>query len=284
MRYCGRQFTDFELSTIRGFISGDPELSRYRLSKAVCESLNWRKPGGGLKDMSCRVALLKMEADGLIKLPLPKISKISSKECPEVELLTAPPESPPSVEFDRLSVQIVHRRLYRETRIWNAYIRRYHYLGHNLIPGAQLRYLIRSGDDVVALASFGASAWKTRPRDDFIGWTSDQREKNLHLIVNNSRFLILPWIRCNNLASKVLSTISRRLPEDWHERYDYSPVLLETFVDKRFRGTCYRAANWQHLGETQGRGKLDSHYMYPTTTKGIWVYPLKQNFRRYLCG
>ncbi|MGH8208736.1 MAG: Druantia anti-phage system protein DruA, partial [Steroidobacteraceae bacterium] len=169
--------------------------------------------------------------------------------------------------------------------LWNAYIERHHYLGHQLLPGAQLRYFVRAAGEIVALLGFGASAWKTKPRDDSIGWTSEQRQRNLHLVVNNARFLILPWIRCRNLASRVLALISRRLAQDWHTRYAYRPVLLETFVEKpRFAATCYKAANWQYLGDTQGRGKLDTLHQHSQPIKSIWVYPLVPDFRRQLCN
>lgn len=136
----------------------------------------------------------------------------------------------------------------------------------------------------MALLSFGASAWKTQPRDEFIGWTSETRCRNLHLIVNNARFLILPWIQCRNLASRVLALIAQRLPEDWQARYAYRPVMLETFVEKpRFAGTCYKAANWRYLGDTQGRGKLDTLHRKSQPIKSIWIYPLAKDFRRQLC-
>ncbi|EQD30284.1 hypothetical protein B1B_18479, partial [mine drainage metagenome] len=148
-----------------------------------------------------------------------------------------------------------------------------------------LRYFVRCADQIVALLSFGASAWKTKPRDEFIGWTSEQRQRNLHLVVNNARFLIVPWIHRKNLASRVLALISRRLPEDWQRRYAYRPVLLETFVEKqRFKGTCYKAANWQYLGDTQGRGKLDTFNLCSKPIKSIWIYPLTGEFRQHLCN
>jgi hypothetical protein len=143
---------------------------------------------------------------------------------------------------------------------------------------------VRAAGHIVAALGFGASAWKIKPRDQLIGWTRDQRQRNLHLIVNNARFLILPWIHCKNLASRILALVSRRLPDDWHARYAYRPVLLETFVEKpRFIGTCYKAANWQHLGDTQGRGKLDVLHRNAQPIKSIWIYPLTRHFQRQLC-
>ena len=130
---------------------------------------------------------------------------------------------------------------------------------------------------------FGAPAWKTAPRDRFIGWRPSERERNLQLIVNNARFLILPWVESQNLASKLLALAARQLPQDWHDRYAYRPVPLETFVDtQRFTGACYKAANWIHVGQTQGRGKLDWHHQADLPTKSIWLYPLSKLFRRSL--
>jgi hypothetical protein len=284
MRYCGRTFTTAEIELICALIGQSPPPTRARLSREVCERLTWRRPDGRLKDMSCRVALLRMQADGLITLPPPKNAKpVPYRAYPQIEQAVQEPASVPQVDLASLTIDLVGHK--RESLLWNAYVQHHHYLGHQLIPGAQLRYFVRAAGEVVALLSFGASAWKTQPRDEFIGWTREQRERRLHLIVNNARFLILPWIRCRNLASRVLALISRRLPEDWQARYAYRPVLLETFVEKpRFAGTCYKAANWHYLGDTQGRGKLDRLHRNAEPVKSVWVYPLVGNFRRHLCN
>jgi hypothetical protein len=186
------------------------------------------------------------------------------------------------LDLARLSVEPIGSQ--RESLLWNAYIERHHYLGHELIPGAQLRYFVRCAGEILALLSFGASAWKVKPRDEFIGWSAQQRRGKLHLILNNARFLILPWIRHGNLASRILALTSRRVSRDWLARYGYQPVLLETFVEKpRFTGICYKASNWLYLGDTQGRGKLDTLHRRNQPIKGIWVYPLARDFRRHLC-
>lgn len=283
MQYCGWHFTLAEVELIRELLS-IPQMTRFRLSREVCERLNWRRANGQLKDMSCRVALLRMQADGLIQLPPPRNPKpVSYRHDPEIERAVREPSQLPTVDLDRLSVELVVHK--RDSLLWNAYVQHHHYLGHQLLPGAQLRYFVRCAGHVIAALGFGASAWKVKPRDELIGWTSEQRRRNLHLIVNNARFLILPWIRARNLASRVLALISRRLAEDWQVRYGYQPVLLETFVEKpRFAGTCYKAANWQYLGDTQGRGKLDTFHRHSEPVKGIWVYPLAHDFRRELCS
>ena len=284
MKYCARQFEQSEIEIIRTMIAADPCLSRYRLSTMVCEQLNWRRPDGGLKDMSCRVAMLRMHADGLFSLPPAKCAKPAAYvENPDIENAVAPPLIVPGVDLNRVTVDLVVEK--RDSLLWNAYVRRHHYLGHKLIAGAQLRYFVRTEGEPVALLSFGASAWKIRPRDEYIGWNPEQRQKNLHLVVNNSRFLILPWIRRQNLASKILAMVSRRISNDWQQRYAYRPVLLETFIeDGRFRGTCYQAANWRCLGKTQGRGKLDRYTRRAVPVKSIWLYPLVGDFRRHLCS
>src|SRR5271169_1879410 len=283
MQYCARHFETHEIELIRELLTL-PQISRFRLSREVCERLNWRRANGQLKDMSCRVALLRMQADGLITLPPPRNAKPASyRQYPDIEHAVLEPRSIPTIDLARLRVDLVGDK--RDSLLWNAYIQRYHYLGHQLMPGAQLRYFVRAAGQVIALLSFGASAWKTKPRDEFIGWTHDERARNLHLIVNNARFLILPWIRCRNLASRTLALISKRLAHDWQTRYAYRPVLLETFVEKpRFTGTCYKAANWQYLGDTQGRGKLDRLHRKAEPVKSIWVYPLVSDFRRHLCN
>ena len=283
MRYCGRVFSAADIEVIRELLALCPPLSRYRLSRAVCERLNWRRPDGALKDMSCRVALLRMQADALITLPPPRrLKPVAYQTHTDIEHAVREPVIVPSIDLAHLSVDLVTDK--RDSLLWNAYIEWHHYLGHQLMPGAQLRYFVRAAGQVIALMSFGASAWKTKPRDVAIGWNPDQRQRNLHLIVNNARFLILPWIRCQNLASRVLAIVSRRLADDWQARYSYRPVLLETFVEKpRFTGTCYKAANWQYLGDTQGRGKLDTLHRNAQPVKSIWIYPLARNFQQHLC-
>lgn len=283
MQYCARHFEAGEIELIRELLALSPPFSRYRLSREVCERLNWRRPDGKLKDMSCRVALLRMQADGLITLPPPKKLKPASYVVhPEIERTVLAPSCFPSVDLSQLNIDPVGNK--RDSLLWNAYIEHHHYLGHQLLPGAQLRYFVRAAGEVVAALGFGASAWKVKSRDERIGWTSEQRRRNLHLVVNNARFLILPWIQCRNLASRVLALVSRRLANDWHARYAYRPVLLETFVEKpRFTGTCYRAANWQYLGDTQGRGKLDTFHRHSEPIKSVWIYPLVRDYRSHFC-
>lgn len=286
MRYCGREFAPVEIETVRELIVENPEANRARLSRLVCERLGWLRPDGRLKEMSCRVAMLRMQDDALIELPAPLKRNGNGKpyrrRTPEAEPELFPIIAPAGA-FPDLQMQPVASRSH--SHLWNEYIDRYHYLGYQPLPGAQLRYFACAGGSVLALLGFGAAAWKTAPRDRFIGWNTEQRERHLHLVVNNARFLILPWIRSRNLASRLLAMATRRLPDDWHERYGYRPVLAETFVETpRFHGTCYKAANWIPLGETQGRGKLDVDHSAPLPKKSVWVLPLTHDFRRTLHG
>jgi hypothetical protein len=277
-RYCGRNFSEEELVLIRTLITEDPKRTRADLSRLACQALHWLKPDGGLKQMSCRVAMLRMQEDGLIQLPPPRCPRPQANIRIGAETAPSDPIDLPVHALPDLQLRLVGTPT--DSRLWNQYIHRYHYLGFKTLPGAQLRYWVTAGDRLVALLGFGAAAWQCAPRDQFIGWTHQQRQKNLHLVVNNARFLILPWIRSDNLASKVLGLASRQLPEDWQHRYGFRPLLLETFVEKdRFTGTCYRAANWRHVGQTTGRGKLGPSGKQSVPIKDVWLYPLGKIFK-----
>jgi len=282
-KYCGRVFSDADIACIRRIAQEEPSRTRRAISLLVCEALSWRKPDGGLKQMSCRVALLRMQADGLLRLPPPRHGDSNGRRYLR-RTLGAEPQPPirePAGQLHDLQLKLVSAE--PESLLWNEYVERYHYLGYQKLPGAQLRYFAQTQGKMVALLGFGAAAWKTSPRDLFIGWTPAQRERRLHLVVNNARFLILPWVSSRHLASKLLGMVARRLPLDWQHRYGYRPVLLETFVEKRrFAGTCYKAANWICVGHTQGRGKLDTAHAQPLPPKSVWVYPLAPSFRQLL--
>ena len=282
-RYSGRFFTAQEIKQIRELIHPPPQLNRQQLSYRVCELFDWRKADGGLKDMSCRVALLRMHREGLIELPAPrhKVNPCRSFARRTEQAQPEPMLEAPVHALSDLRLAVVSGQ---DSALWNEYIDRYHYLGYKPLPGAQLRYFAYVGERVVALLGFGAAAWKTGPRDEWIGWSRSARQRNLSGVVNNARFLILPWVRVKSLGSKLLSMAARRLPTDWAGRYEYRPVLLETFVEaERFAGTCYRAANWTCVGQTQGRGKLGDHRLGQVPVKTVWVYPLTKDFRGQLC-
>ncbi|MBC8438330.1 MAG: DUF4338 domain-containing protein [Deltaproteobacteria bacterium] len=281
MRYCGRDFTLNELDQIKSLIKENPQFHRAGLSRKVCQMFQWFKPDGKLKEMSCRVAMLRMQTDGLIKLPEP----LGVKHPPRKNDPT-PATDPqklihcPVNQLPQLQLQMVNKN---NSSLWNEYIQRYHYLGFTPLPGAQLRYFITAKNQILALTGFGAAAWQTSPRDKFIGWDHEQRKNNLHLIVNNARFLILPWIQSKNLASKILALHAKQLPDDWGEKYKIRPVLLETFVQKdRYKGTCYKAANWRNVGQTKGRGKLGPPGKISVPIKDVWLYPLNKHFKSLL--
>jgi len=280
--YCGRHFTADELQALRHLIETHPSASRAQLSQQVCVLLDWLKPNGELKEMSCRVAMLRMQADGLITLPAarkraPRQPKYLATAATDPEpLLTQPVHELPPLRLCQVAGAAQSRR-------WNETIARYHYLGYSPLAGSQSRYVVFAGERQVALLSFGASAWKLAARERFIGWPDEARQRNLHLVVNNARFLILPWIQSKGLASKILSLIQRQLPNDWQARYGYRPVLMETFVETpRHRGTCYQAANWIKVGQTTGRGKKCPTSKPILPIKDIWLYPLHKNFRSIL--
>jgi Domain of unknown function (DUF4338) len=282
--YCGREFSHDDIQVIRRVMVENPTLRRTPLSRRLCELFEWTKANGELKDMTCRVALLRMQADGLITLPQSRISRVRRR--PHFVATAATDSQPPLLrpvhELSALTLRPVTSTA--TSRLWNEYMARYHYLGYTPLSGSQMRYNVFAGDELLALLSFGASAWKLAGRDRFIGWSEAQRLKNLPRVVNNARFLILPWIQSKGLASKILSLASRQLPDDWQQRYGYQPVLLETFVEShRHRGTCYKAANWIHVGQTVGRGKKCPVHRPIIPIKDIWLYPLRKHFARVLC-
>ncbi len=273
-----------QIEVIRQIIALPQEYpTRAAIARAVCAALAWYKPDGLPKNMSARVALLRMEQDGLLTLPAATHSYTPSRGAvfttasdPQPELRCPCPKT--DIKLNRIATRA-------DSHLWNELVARYHYLGYRPLPGAQIRYIVKHGETLLAALGFGAAAWKVAARDSFIGWTPDQRTARLHLVVNNARFLILPWIHIPNLASRILSLAARQVYRDWPELYGYQPVLLETFVErKRFAGTCYKAANWIRAGRTTGRGKLDTHHRRNIPVKDVYLYPLNYRFRRILTG
>ena len=271
---------------VRQILQGHPQLSRTQLSRRVCEVWDWRSPQGELKEMSCRVALAKLHRAGVIQLP-------RVEAFPAARPLPPPPQEPlPPVEerglaeLQPVEVAPVGAAESRTAQTWNELMQRYHYLGAGPLCGAQIRYAIRShrGEWLGGLA-FSAAAWRVRVRDEWVGWSEAARQQHLPEVIANSRFLILPWLRVPHLASHVLGQALRRLARDWQERYGYRPCLVESFVDpQRFGGTCYRAANWQLLGLTAGRGRQDREHEAGQSPKQVWVYPLQARARERLGG
>lgn len=287
-RLLGRAFGAQALEVVRQQIGSAAGSNRTEIARRICQQLGWVNRGGRLALMSGRVALLKLHRAGLICLPPPRNGNGNGQRYEPDPVLTGGAEP---IRCPLRDVQPVHLEQVQTpglSRLWNSLVAQYHYLGHENLPGAQLRYLVYSWSGAVLGAmGFGAAAWKVAPRDQWIGWNSQQRRRGLDLIVNQARFLILPWVRVPHLAGHSLGQALRRLAPDFQERYGWEPVLVESFVESRFGGHCYRAAHWIHLGQTQGRGKKGAHLREgasPLPIKQIWVYPLRADFRRQLCA
>jgi hypothetical protein len=282
-KLCGRPLSGADIEVIREEIRRAEPASRAEIARRVCRALDWSNARGEPKLMSARVGLLRLHRAGLIELPAPRCGNGNGGG-----LKRAPAQWPEAIALDGrvdalsgLRLTVVREKA--ASRLWNGLIDRYHYLGYRPLPGAQMRYLIESDQGLLGALGFGAAAWKVAARDAWIGWDRARREAHLGRVVNNARFLLLPWIRVRHLASKVLGLAARRVGEDFAERYGERPVLLETFVElARYRGTCYQAANWHYLGETQGRGKCDVAHRATLPRKGVYVYPLRADFRRAL--
>lgn len=260
--------------------------NRAEVARRVCVALQWRSPGGAYQLMSARVALLRLHRLGLIALPAPRSRGNNENR----RMGTLPPAAPPPPLVQRRVDQLGGLRLEavrsgEDAQRYRSLLAQYHYLGYSAGAGAQMRYLILCEEGLLGVIGFGAAAWKVQARDGWIGWDQAQRRARLHLVVNNTRFLIVPWVRCPNLGSKVLALCARRLGADFRERYGYAPVLLESFVQRdRFTGGVYRAANWQCVGHTQGRGRNSRSHAASLPVKSLWLYPLCAHFRAALTG
>jgi hypothetical protein len=282
----GQRIDDKIIARMQGIIDENPDAKRGALSRRICEQLKWRSRNGRLKEVSCRKVLTRLHRAGKIRLPEAEVFKGRRK--PRVAL---EPVSPEAVrcgdlrDFQPVELVAIGSADSEASRMWNELVDRYHYLGSGGLCGAQLRYLIRSErHGWIGALSFSAAAWSVQARDRWIGWSREIREKNLNQVVGNSRFLIVPQWQVAHLASHVLGLAMKRLRADWRGRYGYEPVLAETFIEKeRFAGTCYRAANWIEVGETQGRGRQDVRHCRRSSVKRIFVYPLQSQARERLC-
>jgi hypothetical protein len=288
MRVCGQEFSPQLLQRIQQTVDRRPDLSRRALSRQVCAWLNWRSVSGELQQVSCRVALGKLQRGGALHLPAVAPAVVSPPR--RVAAPPRPPEVAPTVASLQALQPVSLVRMEQAdggvSRLWKQMMDRYHYLGAGPLCGAQMRYGVRSGaGEWLGGLAFSAAAWRLAARDKWIGWSDAARREHLQEVIANSRFLLLPRGRVPNLASQVLSLALRQVADDWQERYGYRPLLVETFVEaERFTGTCYRAANWREVGQTTGRGRQDRAHRGGRAVKRIFLYALHAQARQRLGG
>lgn len=281
--FSGRTFSPEDIEMIKWARRRYPGLSRTELASTVCEILDWNTPSGQPKRLQCMNFLAILEAEGVIKLPPIKETRKYDRgvKIPQLEFNTQE-VSGDIREYE--PIRLVIARPGDEMKRWRSYIDQYHMLGDKQVYGSQLRYFIKSGDTELGCMQFSASSWSLEEREKWIGWTREDRKQRLHLIVNNSRFLLFPWVHVRNLASRSLSLAARRIQEDWLREFCYEPVLLETFVDtEKFWGISYKAANWIYLGSTKGVGRYRGKKQN-ITVKSIYMYPLQKDFKACLKG
>ena len=279
----GRTITCADIEVVKMLIADNPDWHRTRLSKELCRIWDWRYAGGQIKDMACRNFLLKLERGGYLQLPLQRYASGGSLRSPiaAIEHNTDPVRG----AFDVIAPVLVAPVKRAELPLFKHLLSRYHYLGYSGTVGRNMKYMVfDSTGNPMACLLFGSAAWKSAARDNYIGWNAAAREANINLTTNNTRFLILPWVRVPHLASHILGQVARRIGADWLEKYGHRVHLLETFVEKeRFAGTCYKAANWVCVGETTGRSRNDRHNNLKVPVKDIYLYPLTRNWSEVLC-
>ena len=274
-----------DIQFIQDVIDENWSRGRTQISRILCRKWKWFQPNGRLKDMACREVLLTLHRKGLIRLP-PRLSSANNEKRNR---------SIPVIKIDQTPLQDnlgnldpVELKQVRNTRLeplYNSLVQQHHYLTYRQIIGNHLKYIAFIGDRPVACLGWGSAAWKVKSRDDFIGWDPKTRKDKLHFVVNNTRFLILPWVQVKCLASKILALNARRICRDWIDTYNYPVYLLETFVEKdRFKGTCYKAANWIRVGQTMGTAKKGNMHYKHGNIKDVYLYPLRKDFREKLRG
>ena len=280
----GRRITDSDIIFIRSVIEKYRTEGRTFIARELCRLWEWRQRNGMLKTMACHELLLRLERAGLLELPAKKSkgrSVFTSNRPVQIPLHSSEPITDCLGALNPIEIRMVRGTPWEP--FYKGLIHAYHYLGYCQTVGEHLKYMVFHKDRAVACVGWGAGAWKVACRDRFIGWSWADRDRNIHLIAQNSRLLLLPWVRVPFLASHLLGRMAKIVPEDWQRVYNHPIVLLETFVDTtRFLGTCYKAANWVQAGFTQGRGKWDTHTKSPVPVKRVFLYPLVKNFREIL--
>ena len=286
----GRVVQPADIQWLQSWIVDHPSWSRYHLACELCKLWDWSTPTGQIKDFAARSFLLKLMARGLITLPPVRTEKRrvrgydSPISAPTVELQQPSAIASSLAELTPLTL-IIPESGSPEEHLCHHYLATHHYLGFQRTVGENLKYVVRDRHGRhLACMLFGAAAWKTKPRDLFIGWTDDIRTRRLSWVANNTRFLILPWVRVPHLASHLLAAILNRISADWQHKYGHPLHLIETFVERdRFQGTCYKAANWKLVGQTTGRSRQDRYSTMSVPVKDIYLYPLTPRFREILC-
>lgn len=287
MRYRGQTITGEQILFIKEFICANPASSRWKLSRQLCEVLGWRQANGALRDMVCRGLMLMLERAGEIELPPVRWrvrgQRRSQRPRPQALLIDTTPLEVSLSELGPIEIHQVRRTA--DEPLFNSLVEQYHYLKYDQPIGEHLKFVVSAGSKPLACLAWSSAPRHLGARDRFIGWDQSARKRNIHLISYNTRFLILPWVRVPQLASHILGRMAHRLSADWQQIYGHPIYLLETFIDpSRFRGTCYRAANWRLVGLTTGRGKDDQTHRPNRPVKQILVLPLVRDFRRRLCA
>lgn len=284
----GKTISQKEIEQIKDLMGQYPRWGRTKISKEICKEWGWKNDKGQIKDIACRSLLRKLEKKGYVKLPDSRhkpLPRMRDQRCAQMPLSFLSGISSAKTLKDALPLSIVVTSpRSADNKIFAALLAEHHYLGYKGSVGEHLAYLAKDAQGrLLACLLFGAPAWKIAPRDNYIGWGNEQRQRNLKLIANNMRFLLLGKIP--HLASHILGQIARRISRDWQEKYGHGIVMLETFVEiARFRGTCYRAANWINVGETQGRSRNDRYNKLQVPVKHIYLYPLDKHFKEKLCN
>ena len=282
LRYRSRELNLHDIDFIQELISKHYARGRSHISQLLCEAWQWKQKNGKLKEYAARDLLLRLEEKGFIKLP-PRLrpkNNLKKKSFDQIPLFLKEQLEGSAGEHTKPVIKLVGPQ---DSYLWNYLVHHYHYLKEPKLVGEHLRYLAFINGRVVGCLAWASAAWKVKDRDQFIGWDATTKGKNLHLIANNTRFLIPPWVKIKYLASKLLSLSVKRLSDDWQQTYSHPIYLAETFVDAaRFKGICYRAANWIKVGQTKGNAKKGNDYLYHGQPKAIYLYPLHRHFRSYL--
>lgn len=284
--FSGKTFSDADIELIKWTRNKFPKLTRNEFAKTICEFLEWTTFAGKTKTPQCVEFLEMLESEGILTLPAKtgrgRKNKKENTLYKDDTILTT------EIIGDLRSfepISLIIAKPGADLKRWRTYVSQFHMLGNKTVFGSRLHYFIKSGEVELGCIQFSASSWALKERENWIGWNMEERKAHLNLIINNSRYLIFPWVHIKNLASKALAVVAKQIQDDWLREYCYAPVLLETFVDlEHFKGTCYKASNWKLIGETKGRGRMDINNEYALSKKAIFMYPLQADFKEVLKG